>query len=264
MLQIRNLSVKIGDKPILNDVSLQVSSGEVCCIIGPNGSGKSTLLRSISGALTPRSGEINWQNQPLPKAPQERARIIAMLPQNVGNGEEMRVEEMAMLGRTPHLSAYGAPSKTDRESVDEAVQLVAPDLINRLLSTLSGGERQRAILARPLATMAPILLLDEPVSALDVRYQHEILALVLRLTRKRKLATICVLHGINLASLIADSILLLGAGGKQIAFGSPAEVLTEANLSQVYEMPLKVVNHPISGRPQAQSMWNFDLDRDSE
>ncbi len=263
MLEIRNLSVKIGYKPILNDISLQVSGGEVCCIIGPNGSGKSTLLRSISGAIGPFKGDVRWHSQSLPKSPQERAQIIAMLPQNVGNGEEMRVEEMAMLGRTPHLSAYGMPSKTDRENVEEAVQLVAPDLLGRLLSTLSGGERQRAMLARPLATMAPILLLDEPVSALDVRYQHEILALVLRLTRQRKLATICVLHGINLASLIADSMLLLGAGGQQIAFGPPAEVMTEANLSKVYEMPLKVVNHPISGRPQAQSMWDFDVEREN-
>jgi ABC-type cobalamin/Fe3+-siderophores transport system ATPase subunit len=259
MLEIRNLNVNIGDKPILNDISLRVSSGELCCVIGPNGSGKSTLLRSISGSLTPSSGQLLWQDKPLPTKTHERAKIVAMLPQNLNSSEEMRVEEMAMLGRTPHLPAYGMPSKADHQSVEEALDLVAPDLKNRLLSTLSGGERQRAMLARPLATLAPILLLDEPISALDVRYQHEILALVLRLTRQRKLATVCVLHGINLASLIADSMLLLEAGGKQVAFGTPSEVLTESNLSQVYEMPLKIISHPVSGRPQAQSMWDFNI-----
>jgi iron complex transport system ATP-binding protein len=261
MVEICNLKVKIGEKPILNEISLRVSSGELCCVIGPNGSGKSTLLRSITGALTPSNGEVRWQGNLLPLRAHERAKMVAMLPQNLHNSEEMRVEEMAMLGRTPHLSAYGTPSKADIQSVEEAIDLVAPDLKNRLLSTLSGGERQRAMLARPLSTLAPILLLDEPISALDVRYQHEILALVLRLTRQRKLATLCVLHGINLASLIADSMLLLGAGGKQIAFGSPSEVMTETNLSQVYEMPLKIAPHPLSGRPQAQSMWDFDSER---
>ena len=258
MLDIQHLAVRLGERDVLNEVSLAVRAGELCCVIGPNGSGKSTLLRAISGVVAAQAGEIHWNGAPLPDERAARARLVAMLPQNTGTGGELTVEAMAMLGRTPHLPPYGNASRADREIVEEAVALCAPDLRGRLLSELSGGERQRALLGRALATRAPILLLDEPISALDVRYQHEILALVKRLTRERNLATICVLHGINLAALVADSMMLLDNAGHVVARGAVAQVMTQANLARVYDVPFKVAPHPQSGRPQAQTMWDFD------
>ena len=255
MLEIQKLRVEIAEKPILQNVSLRVKSGEFCCVIGPNGSGKSTLLRAIGGTISPQSDAIFWNETPFPANIAARAKLVATLPQNLGGGDEMRLEEMAMLGRTPHLPPFGAPSREDENAVREAIELCASDLRGRVLGTLSGGEKQRAMLARPLATRAPILLLDEPVSALDVRFQHEILALAKRLTRERNLATICVLHGINLAALVADSMLLLNQNGAPVAFGAPEIVMTEANLSRVYEVPLQIKPHPLSGRPQAQTLW---------
>ena len=257
ILDIQHLHVQLGTREVLNDVSLAVKAGELCCVIGPNGSGKSTLLRAISGVVKAQAGTTGWNDAALPAARAARARLVAMLPQNTGTGGELTVEAMAMLGRTPHLPPYGNPSRADREIVEEAVKLCAPDLRGRLLGELSGGERQRALLCRALATRAPILLLDEPISALDVRYQHEILALVKRLTRERNLATICVLHGINLAALVADSMLLLDESGAVAASGAPSSVMTEANLARVYGVPLKVSPHPQSGRPQAQTWWDF-------
>ena len=257
MLEIKRLHVHLGAREVLNDVSLSVRAGELCCVIGPNGSGKSTLLRAIAGVIKARAGEITWNNKPLPAERAARAKLVAMLPQNTGSGGELSVEAMAMLGRTPHLPPYGNPSRADREIVEEAIDLVAPDLRGRLLSELSGGERQRALLCRALATRAPILLLDEPISALDVRYQHEILALAKRLTRERQLATICVLHGINLAALVADSMMLLNEGGAVAASGAVSDVMTETQLAQVYGVPLKIAAHPRNGRPQAQTMWDF-------
>ena len=257
ILDIRQLSVNLGERQVLNEVSLSVKAGELCCVIGPNGSGKSTLLRAISGVVGAQSGAICWDGAPLPTERAARARLVAMLPQNTGSGGELSVEAMAMLGRTPHLPPYGAPARADREAVEEAVALCAPDLRGRTMGELSGGERQRALLCRALATRAPILLLDEPVSALDVRYQHEILALAKRLTRERQLATICVLHGINLAALVADSMVLLDETGQIAARGSVADVMTQANLARVYGVPLRVSAHPQSGRPQAQTWWDF-------
>ena len=257
MLDIQHLHVQLGARNVLNDVSLAVEAGEFCCVIGPNGSGKSTLLRAIAGVVKAQMGTINWDGAPLPNERATRARLVAMLPQNTGTGGDLTVEAMAMLGRTPHLPPYGTPSRADKEIVEEAVALCAPDLRARLLGELSGGERQRALLCRALATRAPILLLDEPISALDVRYQHEILSLAKRLTREHKLATICVLHGINLAALVADSMLLLNERGAVAASGAPSDVMTEANLAQVYGVPLKVSPHPQSGKPQAQTWWDF-------
>ena len=256
-LDIQHLAVQLGERNVLSDISLNVQAGELCCVIGPNGSGKSTLLRAIAGVVPARAGEVRWNGAPLPVERAARARLVAMLPQNTGTGGELSVEAMAMLGRTPHLPPYGAPSRVDREIVEEAVALCAPDLRGRLMGEVSGGERQRALLCRALATRAPILLLDEPISALDVRYQHEILALVKRLTRERNLATICVLHGINLAALVADSMMLLDERGDVAASGAPDVVMTEENLARVYGVPLKITPHPQSGRPQAQTWWDF-------
>lgn len=256
-LEIRQLKVNLGARAVLNGVSLDVQAGELCCVIGPNGSGKSTLLRAIAGLIPIAKGEICWNDAPLPAARRARAKLVAMLPQSyVGNGE-MSVEAMAMLGRTPHLPPYGTPARADREAVEEAIGLAAPDLRGRVLGELSGGERQRALLCRALTTRAPVLLLDEPISALDVRFQHEILALAKRLTRERELATICVLHGINLAALVADAMVLLDENGAVAARGAPLDVMTEAHLTRVYGVPLKVAPHPLSGRPQAQTWWEF-------
>lgn len=257
MLDIRHLTVQLGERAVLNEVSLAVKTGEFCCVIGPNGSGKSTLLRAITGVVKAQAGETLWDGAPLPAERATRARLVAMLPQNTGTGGDLTVEAMAMLGRTPHLPPYGTPSRADREIVEEAVEMCAPDLRGRLLGELSGGERQRALLCRALAMRAPILLLDEPISALDVRYQHEILSLAKRLTRERKLATLCVLHGINLAALVADSMILLNEDGAVAASGAPSAVMTETNLAQVYGVPLKVSAHPRGGRPQAQTWWDF-------
>ena len=256
-LQIRQLQVNLGARTVLNNVSLHVRTGELCCVIGPNGSGKSTLLRAIAGLVPIAKGEVLWQGAPLPAQRQARAKLVAMLPQSYAGNGEMSVEAMAMLGRTPHLPPYGTPARADREAVEEAIALAAPDLRGRVLSELSGGERGRALLCRALATRAPVLLLDEPISALDVKFQHEILALAKRLTRERNLATICVLHGINLAALVADSMLLLDENGAVAASGAPVEVMTEANLTRVYGVPLRVAPHPLGGRPQAQSWWEF-------
>ncbi|PQV64598.1 iron complex transport system ATP-binding protein [Abditibacterium utsteinense] len=257
-LEIQNLSVKIGQRAVLNEVSLRVAPGELLCIIGPNGSGKSTLLRAICDLLRVQSGAISFDGATLPQERAARAKIVALLPQTPGSDNEITLEEMTMLGRTPHLSAYGAPSQRDFEAVESAISLAAPDLRSRKIGELSGGERQRALLCRALATTAPVLLLDEPVSALDVRHQHEILGLIRRLTRERNLATICVLHGINLASSIADSMILLGKDGRIVAAGTPEIVMTSEHLSDVYQAPLRVVSHPLSGKPMAQSWWEFE------
>jgi len=258
MLEIRSLSVQLGARPVLNDVSLRVASGQLCAVLGPNGSGKSTLLRTLAGLVAPRSGDILWKNAPLPRDKRERARLVAFLPQHFGGAGELSVEEMAMLGRTPHLPPYGSPTSVDRAVVEAKIARVAPDLRDRKLGQLSGGQRQRALLPRVLATEAPILLLDEPVSALDVRFQHEILGLVRRITREDNLVTLVSLHGLNLAALVADSMILLDSNGQVAASGGVSDVMRADILERVYEMPMSVSPHPESGVPQAQSRWKFE------
>ena len=255
-LEVHNLTAAYGPSPVLREVSARVSAGEVLAVIGPNGCGKSTLLRCIAGLLPVRAGEIRWAGAPLPKDARERARRVALSPQGYSGGGDMSLEAMTLLGRTPHLGPYGTPSRSDENAVEGAITLVAPDLRGRRLDQMSGGERQRALLCRAVATTAPVFLLDEPVAALDIRHQFEILALVKKLARERQLAVVCVLHQINLAAAVSDRMLLLAAG-QVAALGTPAEVMTETNLTEVYGTPLRIASHPVSGRPQAQSLFVF-------
>lgn len=255
-LQIDGLTAGYGGRLALHEVSASVAPGEVLAIIGPNGCGKSTLLRCLAGLLEPTAGTLRWNGSPVPEPGRERARLMALLPQNSTAGLDLRVEEMTLLGRTPHLGPYGAAGPADLAAMDAAIALAAPDLRGRKLLDLSGGERQRALLCRPLATGAPILLLDEPIAALDLYYQHQILTLVRKLATEQSLTVICVLHQINLAAAVSDQMLLLNAG-RAVACGTPDQVMTAEHLSNVYRTPLRLVRHPLTGRPQAQSMFAF-------
>lgn len=260
MLKIENLSAGYDvSTPVLNRVSLQVHAGEIAAIIGPNGCGKSTLLRCITGLMTPKSGIILLEGKKSESyQSREKAKTLAVLPQNFDGGQELTTEEMVMIGRTPFLSNYGAPSTRDKEIVARAMAQTNTEVFReRKIGQLSGGERQRVLLARALAQQPKILLLDEPTSNLDIRYQFEILDLVHNLARKENLAVVLVLHQINLAAAIADTILLLDSDGTTRALGAPVEVMTPENLEAVYGVPLRVSPHHKSGRPQAQSDWAF-------
>ncbi len=258
MLEVHSLSVQLGARRVLQSVSLRVARGQMCALLGPNGSGKSTLLRALAGLVALQSGDITWDGAPFPLDKRARARLVALLPQNFGGGLELTIEEMAMLGRTPHLPPYGTPTATDKAAVEAQIARVAPDLRGRKLGELSGGERGRALLPRALATGAPLLLLDEPVSALDVRFQHEILGVVRRVAREDGLACLVSLHDLNLAARIADTLLLLDESGRVAASGSASEVLRAETLERVFGLPMSVTPHPESGVPQVSARWVFD------
>lgn len=262
ILNVENLSAGYsGSTPVLHNVSLAVGAGEIAAIIGPNGCGKSTLLRCISGLLAPRAGAIFLAGKNSDDyTPRERAQTLAFLMQSFEGSAEIEVEEMALLGRTPFLSPYGVPGARDKEIARRALQQTDTEkFCGRTLGELSGGEKQRVLLARALAQQPQILLLDEPTSNLDIRYQFELLDLVFRLAREEKIAVLLVLHQINLAAAMADSILLLQQSGTVRASGAPAEVMTRENLAAVYGVPLEISPHPKSGRPQARAEWVFGV-----
>ena len=259
MLQIENLQAGYSET-VLHDVSLQVRAGEIAGIIGPNGCGKSTLLRCVIGALRPQSGRVLVENQDVfSLSPRTRAQRVALLPQHSEIDTSLKVREAVALGRTPYLSAYGAPSSGDENVIEASMRAARIEQFSsRRLDELSGGERQRVGLARALAQQTPILLLDEPTSNLDIRYQHELLHLVKQLARRDDLAVVVVLHQINLAAAVCDHLLLLSPSGRVLESGAPHMVMTPENLESAYEMPLRVVAHPRHGRPQAQADWDFE------
>jgi iron complex transport system ATP-binding protein len=235
---------------VLHDATLNVESGEVVALVGPNGAGKSTLLRAVSGVVPIQGGDVRINGSRLSMlSTMERARYLAVVPQARSLPPAFTVDETVMLGRTPHLGWLGRTGPRDRERVQYALEHTQMlPLAERYVGELSGGEQQRVLLARALAQDTPVLLLDEPTTHLDLQHRESLIRLIRELAAKKRLAVLMVLHDLNLAGLYADRVALLVAGQMQ-AVGSPTEVLTEAQLSRVYQMPVRVIPHPEYGSP---------------
>ncbi|GAA4186136.1 ABC transporter ATP-binding protein [Streptosporangium oxazolinicum] len=248
-LVVRDLSVVLDRRAVLSGVGLDVRDGGWLAVIGANGAGKSTLLRALAGVL-PFGGEALVDDTPLRRlGPRERARLLAYAPQSPALPADMTVFDYALLGRTPYIPYLGRESRHDREVTASVLErLDLSSLAARTLARLSGGERQRVVLARALAQRAPVLLLDEPTTALDLGHQQQVLELVDRLRLADGLTVVTTLHDLSLAGQYADSMTLL-SGGRVAASGTPAEVLTGELIGEHFDARVRVATGP-GGRPE--------------
>jgi iron complex transport system ATP-binding protein len=245
--------VNYGERRVLSDVSLRAEPGRMILIIGPNGAGKSTLLRTLNGALEPASGEVLLDGQPLRSlARRAIGRRIAVVAQEAELRFPVTVMEFVLGGRYAWAStgAWGWETERDVAAAQEVLrETELEDFAARLMNELSGGERQRAVLARALATEAPLLLLDEPTANLDLSHQAALLQLVRARCDQRGASAVVVTHDINLAATFADSVLLL-MNGRSLAVGSPNEVFTPELLREVFSIQVLVDAHPVTGAPR--------------
>ena len=247
----RSLSLRMGKRQIINDISLQLYGGEMTALIGPNGAGKSTLLRLLTGFLTPDSGERLVEGRPLEAwSADALSRRRAVMLQRTQLHADWPIETVIAMGRSPWGSTPHA------EMIRQVMEETGCDhLAGRRYPSLSGGEQQRVQLARCLAQLwrdgAPEgwLFLDEPTSALDLYYQQHLLRLLKRLTRSSQLHVCVVLHDLNLAALWADRILLLHQG-KLVAQGTPQEVVQQPIISRWYGAEVRMGEHPDTAAPQ--------------
>jgi cobalamin transport system ATP-binding protein len=245
-ISLRELTVVLGGRPVVDGVDLEVAPGEWLALIGPNGGGKTTLLRAIAG-LVPFAGGVELDGSSTLTMPRrELSRLLALVPQEPSTPPWMTVGEYVLLGRTPHLGPLAKEGRRDREAAAQALaRLDLLDYGERPLGTLSGGEKQRAVVARALAQDAPIVLLDEPTAALDIGHQQQALELVDALRRESELTLVSAMHDLTLAAQYADRMVLLDHG-RVVADGPPVDVLTEAAIARHYGASIDVV--PVDGR----------------
>lgn len=247
---VENLSVRLGEATVLDDISLAVGRAEFLTVIGPNGAGKSTLLRSIDGILPPASGRVEVDGRPISDfGRRELARTVSYVPQPDTGPVDYTVRSFVEMGRYPHLGSWAALTEADVIAVSEAMELTGvTELANRSMASLSGGERQRALIAAALAQGGSILLLDEPTSFLDYRHQVQILDLLDRLHLDNGLTIVAVTHDLNSTVASSDAVIALKRG-KVAATGSPAEMLDADTLAAIYEADFRLIAGGHRGLP---------------
>lgn len=241
LLQAQGISFGYDNQPLLYDLALDVRAGEMVGLLGPNGSGKSTLLRLLSGVLRPQRGRILLAGRELSQwGRQGVAQRIAVVPQELHIPYAFTVEHMVSLGRTPFVRTFfGSQDRRDEAIIQDAMKATGvTDLAQRIFNELSGGERQRVTIAMALAQQPLLLLLDEPTSHLDIKYQIETLELVQKLNRERGVTVVAALHDLNLAARYFPRLLLFQRG--IVADAGPAEVLEPGLLSRVYGIHVRV------------------------
>ena len=249
LLRARDVRVALGGVDVLSGVSLAVGEGEVVGLLGPNGAGKSTLLRAATGLVPLTGGSVELSGERAGALGRRTvARRVAVVQQLAEAPATLTVEELTLLGRTPHLRLLERESTRDRAIAREAMRRAGClALAARPLGTLSGGQRRRAFIARALAQETPLLLLDEPTANLDVQAQSEIGAL-LRELALTGVGVLVTLHDLTLAAAYCDRLVLL-AGGRVVAAGTPHEVVTAEQVARVYGSGVTVITSPLDGRP---------------
>lgn len=250
-LAARGVSFAYDGHEVVRDISLDIAPGDLVALVGPNGSGKTTLLKLLSGERSPTSGEVVLERKPLTRYPaRDRAKRIAVVLQHTDPGLTFRVRELVEMGRTPHTGMLALFSRHDTGAVDRALSLTRTDpLADRRFSELSGGEQQRVVLAMALAQESDYILLDEPTVHLDLLHQYELLELLRRLHLERRIAVLAVMHDLNLAALYFNRIAVLSRG-HLVREGPPADVLPSGDVLRVFEAPLQIIDHPVTGTPQ--------------
>lgn len=250
ILEIKNLTIDYNGIKAVEDLNIDFKKGRFYTILGPNGAGKSTLLKAISKNIEDMKGSIFFDNVNIKDLKiKNLAKKISMVPQETSIDFDLLGEEIVLMGRIPHLKRLEKEGSRDFNIVKEAmIKTNTLHLRNRSVTRMSGGEKQRVVVARALAQEAGIMLLDEPVSQLDLHNQIEIMNIIRDLVDREGLTAICVLHDINLAVNYSDEILIMKAG-KLVSMGKPADIIRQEIIEETYGISVKIIENPITNKP---------------
>ncbi|WP_066039478.1 ABC transporter ATP-binding protein [Herbiconiux solani] len=249
-LSARGVTLAYEKTVVFEGLDLEIDEGRITTLIGANGSGKSTLLKAFGRLLAPDAGSVELRGRPVKSmATREVARQLAILPQKPLTPSATTVRDLVSRGRHPHQSLLRPWTPADAAVIDEALAATGlSELGDREAGSLSGGQLQRAWIALVMAQQAPIILLDEPTTFLDLSHQLDVLGLVRSINRQRGATVVMVLHDLTLAGRYSDRLVVVG-GGRVIADGTPWEVLTPAVLREAFDLEALVIPDPSSGTP---------------
>lgn len=254
-INTRDISFSFNVKKVLDNISISVDKGSFFSIVGPNGSGKSTLLKVISSILKPQQGVIMLDSRDISGlSSREVAKSLSFVPQNTSFEFDFKVSDVVLMGRYPYIRRLRGETALDHRLAETAMKYTNTDsLADRSFMELSGGERQRVILAQALAQEPKILLLDEPVSHLDLQHQVEILNLIKKMCIDKELTVVAVLHDLNMAATYSDYVIMM-KDGELIHQGTPYETLTVENIREIFNTEVHISVSPITNKPYIYTM----------
>ncbi len=246
MVRVYDLEFSYGKDKVLNQATVDVSKGELISIVGPNGTGKSTLIRCINGLLKAQKGQIKISQIDIKTLSRPQiAKKVSYVPQNSSNIFDLKVFDMVMFGRRPHSSFR--IKREDRVKALKAMNILHIEhLAMRNFNHLSGGQQQKVIIARALAQETGVILLDEPISNLDIRHQLEVMDTLRALVDKAGITVLMVVHDLNIAAQYSDRIVMMDRG-KIVAAGKPEEVITKESVASIYGVDAEITM--ISNKP---------------
>lgn len=243
LLKVTNLSWSVAGNAILQDIDFSIKAGQFIGLLGPNGAGKSSLLRCLYRYSKPQNGEVKFVGHNIwHLSADEYAKQVAVVLQETPSQFNLSVFDVVSLGLTPHKSLFSATTKADQQVVLQAIEQVG--LSHHLMQnfdSLSGGEKQRALIARSIVQGPKLLIMDEPTSHLDIKYQIQLM----ELAKSLNVTILASFHDLNLAASMCDELLVLKQG-QLVASGTPEQVITEKMLSDVFGVCAEVSQHPQS------------------
>jgi iron complex transport system ATP-binding protein len=251
LFELAAISYGYGAKRVLDQLSLSLAAGQFYGLIGPNGCGKTTLVDLLIRHRQPLEGHLLYRGRPLQEYSQKTlGKEMALVPQNFYINFPYTAREVVLMGRYPHMARFSAPGEADNRIVDQTMRVTDTDrFADKLITQLSGGERQRVIFARALAQTAPVLILDEATSNLDVNHAVSLLGRARDFTRQQAGTVLSVMQDLNLAALFCDQLLFMHKGGVAIA-GPVDDVLTAETLKTIFKVDAKVYFEPYINAPQ--------------
>lgn len=263
-IKIENLSFGYNESLVLKNIDLAFPKASFTSIVGPNGSGKSTLLKQISGILKPSKGGLTINDANINSIDKKDiARLMAVVPQNTALEFDYRVMDVVLMGRYPYISRFKGETQRDREIAIQNMKYTNTyQFKDRSFNQLSGGERQRVILAQALAQEPKILLLDEPISHLDLQHQIELMTLIKKLSMDQQLTVIAVLHDLNIAAAYSDYIIMM-KNGEVASQGTPVEAFTTTNIRNVFNIDVEVEVSAHTNKPYIYAITRPEIKKNN-